>query len=198
MRASRALVVAATAGAAIGLCVPVAAATNAPNGGGPNGGSHDRPRNVTVEPSRVHQGGQLAVSASGCSRGGVVSSNAFPRTALTINRSGQSAATPRVYDNATPGQYTLAVRCNDSGGRGGDGGRGGNGFDEDEFGRGGNGEVVTRTFTVIRGRGTEGGLGGSMAPTSAETAVGAGLVASAALGGGLFISRRRRLIGGRA
>ncbi|WP_031078734.1 hypothetical protein [Streptomyces sp. NRRL S-118] len=166
MRASRALAVAATAFAAVGVCAPTAAATDSGSGGG-NG-----PTNVTVRPTQVHQGGQLAVSASGCNRGGSVTSNAFPPTALTLNRAGQSAATPRIYDHATPGQYNLAVRCNDSS------------------------LVVTRTFTVIAGRGAVGGLGGSMAPSSTEMAIGAALVGTAAIGGGLFISRRRRLIGG--
>ncbi|MFF8293341.1 hypothetical protein ACF068_29555 [Streptomyces sp. NPDC016309] len=159
MRASRALAVAATAGAAIGLFAPVAVANNGPT-------------NVTVSPSRVHQGGQLAVSAMGCGHGGTVTSNAFPKTALTVNASGHSAATPRIYDHATPGQYNLAVKCSD------------------------NPMVVTRTFTVTRGHGARGGLGGSMAPTSTEMAVGGALVATAAVGGGLFIARRRRMSGG--
>ncbi|MDN3295866.1 hypothetical protein QWM81_17780 [Streptomyces ficellus] len=160
MRASRALAVAATAGAAIGLCAPLAAANNGPT-------------NVTVSPTRVHQGGQLAISVMGCGHGGKVSSNAFPKTALTINPSGHAAATPRIYDHATPGQYNLAVKCND------------------------HHMVVTRTFTVVRGHGARGGLGGSMAPSSTEMAIGAALVGTAAIGGGLFISRRRRLSGGK-
>ncbi|MET9802528.1 hypothetical protein [Streptomyces sp. NPDC006368] len=166
MRASRAFAVAATAFATVGVCAPIAVATG--SGGGGNG-----PTNVTVRPTQVHQGGQLAVSASGCNRGGSVTSNAFPPTALTLNRAGNSAATPRIYDHATPGQYNLAVRCHDSQ------------------------LVVTRTFTVIAGRGAQGGIGGSMAPSSTEMAIGAALVGTAAVGGGLFISRRRRLSGGK-
>ncbi|KUH36824.1 MULTISPECIES: hypothetical protein [Streptomyces] len=161
MRASRALAVAATACAVIGATAPTAAANNGPT-------------NVTVSPTQVHQGGSLAVSAMGCGHGGTVSSNAFPKTALTVNHSGHSAATPRIYDHATPGQYNLAVRCSDSS------------------------RVVTRTFRVIRGRGAEGGLGGSMTPTSTEVAVGAVLAGGAALGGGLFLIRRRRPSAGRA
>ncbi|WP_149179671.1 hypothetical protein [Streptomyces sp. TRM49041] len=160
MRASRALAVAATACAAVGLSAPLAAATNGPT-------------NVTVSPTQVHQGGSLAVSAMGCGHGGTVTSNAFPKTALTVNPSGHSAATPRIYDHATPGRYNLAVRCSDSP------------------------RVVTRSFTVLRGRGAQGGLGGSMEPSSTEMAVGAALVGTAAIGGGVFISRRRRLSGGR-
>ncbi|MFG3497585.1 hypothetical protein [Streptomyces sp. NPDC047928] len=161
MRASRAFAVAAAACAAVGLSAPFAAATNGPT-------------NVTVSPTQVHQGGQLAVSAMGCGHGGTVTSNAFPKTALTVNASGHSAATPRIYDHATPGQYNLAVKCSD------------------------NARVVTRSFTVIKGRGAQGGLGGSMAPSSTEMAVGAALVGTAAVGGGLFLARRRRLSGGKA
>ncbi|WP_228980809.1 hypothetical protein [Streptomyces sp. DH12] len=161
MRASRALAVAATACAVIGVAAPSATANNGPT-------------NVTVSPTQVHQGGSLAVSAMGCGHGGTVSSNAFPKTALTVNASGHSAATPRIYDHATPGQYNLAVRCSDSS------------------------RVVTRTFQVVRGRGSQGGLGGSMAPSSAEVTVGAVLAGGAALAGGVFLIRRRRPSGGRA
>lgn len=161
MRASRALAVAATACAAIGFTAPLAHATKGPT-------------NVTVSPTRVHQGGSLAVSAMGCGHGGTVTSNAFPKTALTVNDSGHSAATPRIYDHATPGRYNLAVRCSDSP------------------------RVATASFTVIRGQGTDGGLGGSLAPSSTEMAVGASLVGAATLGGAVFVGRRRRMSGGNA
>ncbi|MCS0639859.1 hypothetical protein NX801_30345 [Streptomyces sp. LP05-1] len=193
MRASRALAVAVTACAAIGLSAPLAAA--APFGGDPHGGGiggdGNVPTHVTISPNPVHQGGTLAVSVQGCRRGGAVWSNAFPKTALSLNSSGHSAATPRIYDHARPGQYTLSVRCNDSN-NGNNNGNNNGGFGGD----GGNNQIVTRTFRVIEGRGAQGGLGGSMAPSSTEMAIGAGLVGTAAIGGGLFISRRRRLIGG--
>ncbi|WP_175409662.1 hypothetical protein [Streptomyces sp. TRM64462] len=164
MRASRALAVAATACAALGLSAPLATA-------GGNGGSG--PTHVTVSPLQVHQGGVLTVTVQGCDRGGTVTSNAFPKTSLTVTPTVQTA-TPRIYDHATPGRYNLAVRCNDSP------------------------RVVTRSFEVVRARGAQGGLGGSMTPSSTEMTVGAALVGSAALGGALFISRRRRLSGGKA
>lgn len=164
MRASRALAVAATACVAVGLSAPLAAA-------GGNGGSG--PTNVTVSPTEVHQGGILTVSVRGCDRGGTVTSNAFPKTRLTVMPGGQTA-TPRIFDNATPGQYNLAVKCDDSP------------------------RVVTASFTVIRGRGAQGGLGGSVAPSSTEMTVGAALAGSAALGGALYISRRRRMSSAKA
>ncbi|MFF8841809.1 hypothetical protein ACF08N_03625 [Streptomyces sp. NPDC015127] len=51
---------------------------------------------------------------------------------------------------------------------------------------------------MIPGRGAAGGLGGSIGPTTAEMAVGAGLVATAAVGGCIFIARRRRTVSGQA
>ncbi|MCH0539741.1 hypothetical protein I3F58_09225 [Streptomyces sp. MUM 203J] len=164
MHASRALAVAATACAVLGLGAPLAAA-------GGNGGNG--PTDLSVSPSVVHQGGVLNVHVEGCNRGGTVTSNAFPRTHLTVTSSGQTA-TPRVFDHATPGRYNLAVRCNDSS------------------------RVATASFRVVPGRGAQGGLGGSVTPSSTEMAVGAGLVGTAALGGALFISRRRSLSGGKA
>ncbi|WP_406390214.1 hypothetical protein [Streptomyces sp. NBC_00887] len=201
MRASRTLAVTATAFAAVGLAAPMAIA-----GGGPGGNPSTAPTNVTVNPSSVHQGATLQVSAEGCGRaGGKVWSNAFPTVNLSPGRVGY--ATPRIRDNATPGQYSLSVKCNESdnnfgngtGGNGGDGGQGGNGG---QGGQGGNGDerggrgdndasVATARFTVLPSRGAQGGLGGSMGPSSIEMQIGGGLVAAAAVGGAVFIVRRR-------
>ncbi|MGW7465593.1 hypothetical protein ACWGJT_13030 [Streptomyces xantholiticus] len=89
-------------------------------------------------------------------------------------RGGEMVATARVRNNATPGNYSLTVRCND------------------------NGQTATASFRVLSGRGAQGGLGGSIGPSKAEMAIGAGLVATAAVGGSLFIVRRRRTVGGPA
>ncbi|MBT2369913.1 hypothetical protein J7E88_32730, partial [Streptomyces sp. ISL-10] len=88
--------------------------------------------------------------------------------------SGQAVATARVRNNAAPGSYHLTVRCNDSP------------------------RTASASFTVISPRGAAGGIGGSIGPTSAEMAVGAGLVATAAVGGSVFIVRRRRTVSGQA
>ncbi|MER5550535.1 hypothetical protein ABT001_02415 [Streptomyces sp. NPDC002793] len=208
MRASRALAVTATAFAAVGLAAPLAAA-----GGGPGSNPSNFPTNVTVNPSSVHQGATMQVSAEGCGRsGGKVWSNAFPTVNLSPGRVGY--ATAHIRNNATPGQYSLSVKCNDSGnnfgGKGGDGGQGGGnggqGGNEGERGQGGNGgqgggdggqggnggdPVATARFTVLPSRGAQGGLGGSMGPSSVEMQVGGGLVAAAAVGGAVFLVRRR-------
>ena len=63
MRASRTLAVTATAFAAVGLAAPMAAA-----GGGPAATRATAPTNVTVNPSSVHQGATMQVSAEGCGR----------------------------------------------------------------------------------------------------------------------------------
>ncbi|WP_329454409.1 hypothetical protein [Streptomyces sp. NBC_01497] len=158
MRASRVLAVTATACAAMAFSAPLASAT-----GGPV--------NVQVSPYTVHQGGSLRITVDGCPRGGWATSNAFPRTRLSAERSGSSRATARIFDRATPGTYNLAVRCDD------------------------NNRVATRQFNVVAGRGALGGLGGSVGPSSTEMTVGAGLVTTAAVGGTAFVARRRRTLG---
>ncbi|MFJ8311524.1 MULTISPECIES: hypothetical protein [unclassified Streptomyces] len=153
MRASRALTVALAAGAAVGLAAPLAAAT-------------DGPINVDVDPSSVHQGATLRISARGCGHGGRVTSNAFEEIHLSAGDS--NFATARIHDHTTPGNYNLAVKCND------------------------NDRVATRSFRVLEGRGAEGGLGGAAGPSGTEMAVGGALVGIAAIGGAVFVARRRR------
>ncbi|MET9624567.1 MULTISPECIES: hypothetical protein [unclassified Streptomyces] len=172
MRAARTLAVAATAFAAVGLAAPLAAATHGPTSLTVSPYQVDRggdgANSVTVSPFAVHQGSTLTITVRGCA-GGTVTSNAFPTTTLSGNNNGVSTATARIHNNATPGQYNLAVQCN--------------------------GRTLTQSFRVLAGQGSQGGLGGSLAPSSTEMAVGGSLVAAAALGGGLFIVRRRRMSG---
>ncbi|MEU6944472.1 MULTISPECIES: hypothetical protein [unclassified Streptomyces] len=169
MRAARTLAVTATAFAAVGLAAPLAAATHGPDHLAVSAAHQvdrggDGANSVTVSPQAVHQGGILTISVRNCP-GGRVTSNAFPTVTLSGNVNGVSTATARIHDHATPGQYNLAVQCG--------------------------GRTLTQTFRVLAGQGAQGGLGGSLAPSSTEMAVGGSLVAAAALGGGLFIARRR-------
>ncbi|MFI8100688.1 hypothetical protein ACIQUQ_19240 [Streptomyces sp. NPDC101118] len=137
-------------------------------GGAPGGG----PTNITVNPFSVHQGSTMQVSASGCHQGGTVfSPGNFPETALSPGAIG--FATVRIFNHAVPGRHTLSVRCN------------------------GSSLVGTHQFQVLDGRGAQGGLGGSFGPTATETAIGAGLVGTAALGAGIHLMRRRRATRGR-
>ncbi|MFF6772639.1 hypothetical protein ACFY8W_03655 [Streptomyces sp. NPDC012637] len=172
MRAARTLAVTATAFAALGLAAPLATATNGPSSvtvgsfQAPKGGDNS---NVTVSPFAVHQGALLLVTTRDCAAG-TVSSAAFPSGTLSGSNQGFSTVSVRIYNNATPGLHTLTATCV-------------------------NGRKLTTQFRVLAGQGAEGGLGGSLAPTSTEMAVGGSLVAAAALGGGLFIARRRRVSG---
>ncbi|MEU9379376.1 hypothetical protein AB0D94_37255 [Streptomyces sp. NPDC048255] len=171
MRAFRALTMTAAVCAAIGLSAPLASA-DPPNGGvGGNGGNG--PSNISVNPYAVHQGSTMQVSASGCGHGGTVSSHGnFPPANLSAGSIG--FATVRIFNHASPGNHTLSVRCND------------------------NSLVATHRFRILDGRGAQGGIGGSIGPSTAETAIGASLVGFAALGAGVHVMRRRRPLRGQA
>ncbi|WP_323187990.1 hypothetical protein [Streptomyces sp. NBC_01264] len=115
----------------------------------------------------------MQVSAAGCQLGGIVFSHGnFPQTELSAGSVG--FATVRIFNHASPGLQTLSVKCHD------------------------NSLVATYRFTILEGRGAQGGLGGSIGPSTAETAIGASLVGAAALGAGAHVMRRRRPIRGRA
>ncbi|MFJ4878149.1 hypothetical protein ACIP93_23475 [Streptomyces sp. NPDC088745] len=129
------------------------------------------PGGVTVNPYSVHQGGTISIAATGCGHGGTVTSDAFSQVGLSAGSKGYASA--RIHDHAAPGHYDLTVKCSD-----------------DTM-------VATHRFTVLAGRGAHGGLGGSRGPSDTDVAVGAGLVASAALGGAIFVARRRDTPGGR-
>ncbi|MEV0775385.1 hypothetical protein ACIBLA_05685 [Streptomyces sp. NPDC050433] len=135
----------------------------------PLAAANNGPTNIRVNPFAVHQGGTLHITVDGCRHGGTVTSNAFPTAQLSVNSSGHSEARARINNNATPGDYNLSVKCSD------------------------NSRVATHRFRVLAGQGAEGGLGGSIGPSSTEMAVGSGLVATAAVGGTVFIARRRRM-----
>ncbi|MDL5205167.1 hypothetical protein [Streptomyces sp. ALI-76-A] len=158
MRNSRALAVAgAAAVAVVGLAAPAAVAWNSPS-------------NIVALPSVIARGGQLTVTVDGCPKGGTMTSNAFPATALTpisgTNETSKGTAT--INANASPGSYSITVRCQGTG-------------------------TLTNpaAFTVIGG--VRGGLGGSSSTgaTPTDMAIGGGLVAAAVIGGGLFWMRRR-------
>ncbi|WP_424858172.1 hypothetical protein [Streptomyces sp. SAI-170] len=126
--------------------------------------------NIVALPSVVARGGQMTITVDGCPRGGTATSSAFPATRLEpINGANQTArGTATINSNAAPGSYSITVHCQ---------------------GR----QPLTRdnAFTVIGG--VRGGLGGSSTSgaTPTDMAIGAGLVAAAAIGGGVFWMRRR-------
>lgn len=163
MRTTRALATAGAAVAVLGLATPVAVAD----------GMGASPSNIVALPSVIARGGQLTVTVDGCFSGGnaIATSPGFERPAnlsLVGNSGTTSSGTARVSRTASPGSYSITVRCS-------------------------NGSSLTRdsAFTVIGG--VRGGLGGSSATgaTPTDVAIGGGLVAAAVVGGGVFWMRRR-------
>ncbi|MEV0318026.1 hypothetical protein ACIBKX_07165 [Streptomyces sp. NPDC050658] len=102
MRTTRALAVAVTAGAVVGLAAPVAAAW-------------DDPKNIVAMPSVIARGGHLTVTVEGkscMSPGSKITSNAFPDATLTPMPGGTSAsATAIVHQHATPGAHNITAHC---------------------------------------------------------------------------------------
>ncbi|MEV0642791.1 hypothetical protein AB0I77_49390 [Streptomyces sp. NPDC050619] len=128
-----------------------------------------RPSNIVALPSVIARGGQLTVTVDGCPNGGTMSSDAFPTTTLSpIGGANQtSKGTATVKSDARPGSHSITVKCD--------------------------GQTLSNpaAFTVIGG--VQGGLGGSSSSgaTPTDMAIGGGLVAVAAIGGGVFWMRRR-------
>ncbi|MEU9298759.1 hypothetical protein [Streptomyces sp. NPDC048266] len=119
--------------------------------------------NVSVNPSQVHQGALLTVTASGCTNGGTITSTAFP--SVTLPAGATTSATARVNNNAITGAGTLTVQCS--------------------------GRSTNASFTILAGTPAQGGLGGTQGPSSTATAVG-GTLTVLAIGTGTFLLARRR------
>ncbi|MEU9251955.1 hypothetical protein AB0D66_08950 [Streptomyces sp. NPDC048270] len=152
-------------------CAAIGLSTPLASANPPLGGGGG-PSNVSVNPFAVHQGSTMQVSASGCGHGGTVTSHGnFPPANLSAGSIG--FATVRIFNHASPGNHTLSVKCND------------------------NSLVATARFRILEGRPSQGGIGGSLGPSTAETAIGASLVGAAALGAGAHVLRRRRPLRGR-
>ncbi|MFF0200644.1 hypothetical protein [Streptomyces sp. NPDC005017] len=130
----------------------------------------DSASNIVALPSVIARGGQMTITVDGCPQGGTATSSAFPSTHLSpINGANEtSKGTATINNDAAPGSYSITVNCT---------------------GR----QPLTRdaAFTVIGG--VRGGLGGSSTTgaTPTDMAIGGGLVALAAIGGGVFWMRRR-------
>jgi hypothetical protein len=169
MRISRALAATVLAWAAIGLTAPVAAADTDSDADDDAG-----PRNITAMPRQIARGGSLSITVDGpnCNNG-KVSSSAFARDVLlsSTNMPNRFHATATIRNNARLGSHTFTVACSQGSGTG--------------------------TFTVIGAGAAQGGLGGLMRPTAAEMAIGGSMVAVAAIGGCVYLMRRR-VSGGKA
>ncbi|MGP3951886.1 hypothetical protein [Streptomyces sp. 7N604] len=109
MHASRTLVAAALAVAALGLPAPLAAADPGREG----------PSDIVVTPVTVKQGGTLTITVDGRSCRGtgraydaIVESNAFPRTRLRGQPgTSSSVARPKVFGAVEPGTHTVSATC---------------------------------------------------------------------------------------
>ncbi|MFE0258401.1 hypothetical protein [Streptomyces sp. NPDC059010] len=161
MRTTRALAVAATAVAALGIAAPVAAARD----GMPVG-----PSNIVALPSVIARGGQLTITVDGCPQGGTATSDAFPSTTLSPVPGGTTAkGTATIDRNARSGAHSITVHCTGSA----------------------RPLTHPNAFTVIGGvRGGLGGSSTTGA-TPTDMAIGGGLIAVALIGGGVFWMRRR-------
>ncbi|MEU5951559.1 hypothetical protein [Streptomyces sp. NPDC047525] len=101
MRTTRALAVAVTAGAVVGLAAPTASAWADPS-------------NIVAMPSVIPRGGQLTVTVDGKSCqavGSKITSDAFPDTHLKHMGSGTASANTTIYQHATPGAHSITVHC---------------------------------------------------------------------------------------
>ncbi|MGX2993131.1 hypothetical protein JNUCC64_02365 [Streptomyces sp. JNUCC 64] len=182
MRSFRALVVSTAVVAAVGVAAPVATAGNDQNNNSNNNQNNHQNNNndngaigdITAHPSVIAAGGRLTVTVDGRSCGnGFVESPVFERTRLTgLGRDdrdgrGTATATVTVHRFASAGSHEITAEC--------DGRR----------------HTRHHAFTVIGG--VRGGLGGSSesGATRTDMAIGGGLVALAAVGGGFFWLRRR-------
>ena len=158
MSRCRALAVAAVTAATVALAAPAAVAWDDPNA-------------ITVTPRVIARGGQLTITVDApecASRGGTVSSSAFPTTPLHAASPGSKkvVAEVKVNRDARGGPHDVTVRCGN--------------------------HTLTKpnAFSVIGG--VQGGLGGSSTgSTTTDLAIGSGLVAAAVVGGGVAVLRRQ-------
>ncbi|MET9832647.1 hypothetical protein ABZ078_25825 [Streptomyces sp. NPDC006385] len=132
-------------------------------------GMHVGPSNIVALPSVIARGGQLTITVDGCPKGGTATSDAFRPTRLTPVGGSTAKGTATIDRHARPGAHSITVHCD------------------------GAGRPLTHpnAFTVIGG--VQGGLGGSTSTgaTPTDMAIGAGLIAVAVVGGGVFWMRRR-------
>ncbi|MFF4760216.1 hypothetical protein [Streptomyces sp. NPDC001292] len=137
--------------------------------GGASGHGPGGVNSIVPSPGVIARGGQLVVTIDGCRNGGTMSSHVFSRATLRpFDGEGERArGVVTIRDDARPGTYDITVDCN--------------------------GRQLTRpeAFTVVGG--VRGGVGGgtTTGATPADMAIGGGLMAAGAIGGGVLWMRRR-------
>lgn len=103
MRTTRALAVAATAVAALGLAAPAAVARDGILG----------PSNIVAMPSAIARGGQLTITVDNCPTGGTATSDAFrqPAQLTPVHGSNTARGTATISHHAKPGAHSITVNC---------------------------------------------------------------------------------------
>ncbi|MER6381274.1 hypothetical protein [Streptomyces sp. NPDC001250] len=140
---------------------------NAGSGGELGGRGDGGAMHIVAAPGVIASGARLTVTVDGC-QGGTISSRAFPTTRLNPLREDVSRARARIDSDARPGRYDVTAHCD------------------------GRSLLRPAAFTVLGG--VQGGFGGGITSgaTRADMAIGAGLVAWAVVGGGMYWLRRRK------
>ncbi|MEV7566507.1 hypothetical protein [Streptomyces tanashiensis] len=178
MRAIRAATTALLGAAALALAAPAALAADGAPATGPRAPRAKAPGDFVVSPAVVAPGGRLTLSAPGCASTARASAGIFD----TVTIAPGATASATVDTDAKPGAvYTVLFNCT--------------GGVQDTVAltiSGSPTATPTISATILTPpRGVRGGLGGSMAPSSTELAVGGALVLAAASGGAVYAVRRR-------
>ncbi|MFF7441580.1 hypothetical protein [Streptomyces sp. NPDC008122] len=178
MRAIRAASTALLGAAALALAAPAALAADGAPATGSRVARAKAPGDFVVSPSVVAPGGRLTLSAPGCASTATASAGIFDTATIapgasvtaTVDADAKRGAVYTVLFNCTGGvQDTVALSIS-----------------------GTSTATPTISATVLAPpRGVQGGLGGSMAPSTTELAAGGTLALAAASGIVFFVVRRR-------
>ncbi|MFF5013049.1 hypothetical protein [Streptomyces sp. NPDC001165] len=170
------------------------------NGRGNNNGRGDEndqekhhgdgnPRNIVVSPNVLPpEGGRLAITVDNCRGGGTASSDAFSTTVQLSPIGNDTARGVATVPSGRSGTYDITVNCNGRTLSLPDAFTVGSGV---KAGHGGGNVGLSGSQTTLGA--VQAGFGGSVTSgaTPADMAIGGGLVASAVIGGGMSLMRRR-------
>ncbi|MEE1816683.1 hypothetical protein PUR59_16880 [Streptomyces sp. SP18ES09] len=183
MRAIRAASTALLGAAALALAAPAALAADGVPAPGARAPGAKAPGDFLVSPAVVAPGGRVTLSAPGCASTARASAGIFDTATIapgasvtaTVDADAKRGAVYTVLFNCTGGvQDTVALTIS-----------------------GAPSATPTISATILTPpRGVQGGLGGSMAPSTTEVAVG-GVLAVTAVSGAAFYAIRRRAGAGR-
>ncbi|MFC9396482.1 hypothetical protein ACFTWS_25435 [Streptomyces sp. NPDC057027] len=187
MRAIRAASTALLGAAALALAAPAALAADGAPATGSRAARAKAPGDFVVSPSVVAPGGRLTLSAPGCASTATASAGIFDTVTIapgasvtaTVDADAKRGAVYTVLFNCTGGvQDTVALSIS------------GTSTATPTI----SATVLTppRATVLASPRGVQGGLGGSMGPSTTEMAAGGALVLAAASGIAFVVRRRSR------